>query len=191
MNARETPGRPAMLRTTACTFVRNTPPSSPNTLMTTWPSICEMLSSTLSRIGCEKLISTPGMASSAWSMASMIFSLLMPRRHCSGGFKSTKHSTILIGFGSVPSSGRPALEMTAFTSGTLRNALRMAAHWTVASVTEMPGGRFALIQIVPSLSSGKNSVPSLVADTRLTPRPARAIDNTNFRWSSAQARAGS
>src|SRR5438034_272439 len=44
----------------------------------------------------------------------------------------------------------------------------------------MPGGRLALTQMLPSLSSGRNSVPSLGIITRLTIKAAKALTTTNF-----------
>ena len=178
MNARSTPGTLAMRRNTSLTCARNTFGSSPKTLMTTCPSICEMLSSTLSRMGWEKLVSTPGSASRALSISARSFAFVMPGRHSGGGFNSTKHSAMLIGLGSVPSSGRPALEMTIFTSGTVWSNCRILAVWATASVTEIPGGRLALTQIVPSLSSGRNSVPTRGNTARLAASAATAVTTT-------------
>ena len=178
MKARSTPRTVAIRRNTSLTCSRNTFGSSPKILMTTCPSICEMLSSTLSRMGWEKLVSTPGSASRALSISARIFPFVMPRRHSGGGFNSTKHSAMLIGLGSVPSSGRPAFEMTVFTSGTVRSNCRILAVWATASVTEMPGGRLAFNQIVPSLSSGRNSVPTRGNIARLAASAMSALRTT-------------
>ena len=58
--ARDAAAFPTPRRRTAVASFRSAAPSAPNTLITTWPSICEMLSRMLSRIGCEKLASMPG-----------------------------------------------------------------------------------------------------------------------------------
>src|SRR6266581_467589 len=88
--ARITPGTSWILFNTRCTCWRKTAESSPNSLITIWPSIWEMLSSTLSRIGCENVVSIPGNAASARSISSIIFSLGNPGRqrevHPDGAF---------------------------------------------------------------------------------------------------------
>src|SRR4030095_2938951 len=89
----------------------------------------------------------------------MICPLVTFRVQVEVGFRSTRHSTMLIIFGSVPSSGRPALEITLFTSGIFRRSFRMRADWAEVSLTETPGGSVTLIQIDPSFNSGRNSVP--------------------------------
>jgi len=66
---------------------------------------------------------------------------------------------MLIGLGSVPSSGRPALDETALTSGNLRSASRISRVTFCASATETPAGRSALTHTMPSFNSGRNSVP--------------------------------
>ena len=86
-----------------------------------------MLSSTLSRMGCEKLGSMPGIVCSAAFICSISCSFDMSRRHCDGGFTSTRNSAMLIIFGSVPSSGRPAFDITDATSGNCRTVARMRA----------------------------------------------------------------
>src|SRR5207249_1584748 len=78
---------------------RSSSPSGPNTLITICPSICEMLSSTLSRMGCEKDSSTPGKTDIFCENCSISFSRVSPCGHSAGGFRSTKNSVILIGFG--------------------------------------------------------------------------------------------
>src|SRR5437899_2606030 len=70
----------------------------------------------------------------------MMRSLVMFLRQAEAGFRSTKNSAILMGLGSVPSSGRPAFEMTVRTSGTHLSSRRICAQRRVASDTEMPGG---------------------------------------------------
>src|SRR5438094_12142 len=56
-----------------------------------------MLSSTLSRIGCEKLASTPGRIAIAASISRTTCSLVTLRFHSPGGLSPTKISTMLIG----------------------------------------------------------------------------------------------
>ena len=89
-------------------------------------------------------------------------SLVMWRVHSDSGFTSTKNSAMLISLGSVPSSGRPAFEITVRTSGNWRSSARMRAHSRDASLTEMPSGSITFTQIAPSFSSGRNSLPSCV-----------------------------
>ena len=110
--------------------------------MTIWPSICEMLSSTLSRIGCEKLGSMPGNRPTARRSSGRAddpsSTLLRPLR-C--GLRSTKNSAMLISLGSVPSSGRPAFEIDrASLPGTCRRIVpHRAPAASTLSVTEMLG----------------------------------------------------
>ena len=93
--------------------------------------------------------------------------LIMWRFHWSWGQMSTRNSAMLICLGSVPSSGRKALETTART----------------ASVTEIPGGRVKLTHTTPSFSSGRNSLPKPVASARLTPNAVAATNSTTMgRW---------
>ncbi|MCY1229488.1 hypothetical protein D9M72_418520 [compost metagenome] len=161
------------------------------TLITIWPLICEMLSRMLSRTGCEKLGSMPGSWRRFLSISPMMPRLLKPSRHCFSGLRSTRISTVLISLGSVPSSGRPTLEMVVLTSGVLRITLRSSRAWSRASSTETDAGRSKLTHIEPSSSSGRNSLPrNLPTPTVATSRP-RAVPITIFLWSSAQASIGS
>ncbi len=98
---------------------------------------------------------------------------------------------MLIGLGSVPSSGLPHLEMTLSTSGTEARAERNRPLMRCVSVTDTEVGRLTLIQIEPSFSSGRNSVPSLGATARLAASAARAAPITAFLLRIAQASAGS
>ena len=100
-----------------------------------------------------------GMVCSACSICSISCSLVTFLFHSVRGFRSMKTSTILIGLGSVPSSGRPACDIAEITSGNCRMIARMRAHIFDVSLTEIPGGKVRLTQKVPSFSSGRNSVP--------------------------------
>ncbi len=97
---------------------------------------------------------------------------------------------MLMSFGSVPSSGRPAFEVTLTTSGDLRIASRMRRFSTCASVTDTLVGRNTLTQIEPSFSSGRNSVPSRGTSARLAASASTAAASTAFGRARAQARAG-
>src|SRR6266852_296963 len=98
---------------------------------------------------------------------------------------------MLIGLGSVPSSGLPHLEMTLSTSGTDASAERNRPLMRCASVTDTEVGRLTLIQIEPSFSSGRNSVPSLGTTARLAASATRAVPKTVFLFHMAQASTGS
>ena len=184
---------PAVLRdrfTSLLASLLSSTKSSPLTLITIWPSIWEMLSSTLSRMGCENDTSSPGSLETASSIATTIFGLVMPARHCASGFNSTKASKPLKIFGSVPSSGRPTLLITVTTSGTWRNWARMRPAINLASSGETDGGKVALTQIVPSSSSGKNSEPSVVATAAAIASATAAISITARGAPTAQRKAG-
>jgi hypothetical protein len=56
-----------------------------------------------------------------------------------------------------------------------------------ASLTEIPGGRVMLTQMVPSFNSGRNSVPSCGTTARLAIKAPSANPRTNRRWRNAQA----
>src|SRR5207248_1256725 len=144
-----------------------------------------MLSSTLSRMGCEKLGSMPGIVWSDAFMRSIRRSFVTPRGHSASGRTSTRNSAMLIIFGSVPSSGRPAFERTETTSGNRRSIPRIRASCRDVSVTEMPGGNMTLIQSAPSLSSGRNSVPNAGTSRRLPASAATAAPRTILRRSGA------
>ena len=141
-------------------------------------------------MGWLKLLSTPGKASRLWSISSRIFSFDRPRVHSAGGFRSTKTSSMLIGLGSEPSSGRPALEITVLTSGVLCRMARTWAQRAMVSSTEMPAGRLRLTQIAPSLSSGRNSEPRFGTSAKLAPSATSATVITTQRWRRDQARMG-
>ena len=179
MNARETPRMPETIRSTAAACSRNVVGSSPKILMTICPSICEMLSSTLSRIGCEIAGSTPGRRPNACSICSARSSRVRCARHWDGGFRSTKNSAMLIVFGSVPSSGRPACEMTCVTSGNCRMICRTRAESRDASETETLDGNIRFTHSVPSFSSGRNSVPSCGTSASATASAATALTMTS------------
>ena len=149
-----------------------------------------MLSSTLSRMGCEKLGSMPGIVWSDAFMRSIRRSFVTPRGHSASGRTSTRNSAMLIIFGSVPSSGRPAFERTETTSGNRRSIPRIRASCRDVSVTEMPGGNMTLIQSAPSLSSGRNSVPNAGTSRRLPASAATAAPRTILRRSRANRSAG-
>ena len=188
MNARDTPRTCETARSTSLTVDRSVAGSSPKTLITIWPSVCEMLSSTLSRIGCEIAGSRPGislMASSIWADSSSRVIFLV---HSEGGFKSTKNSHMLIGFGSVPSSGRPACEITWVTSGNRRSTVRTRATMRDACDTETLGGSVRFSQSVPSFNSGRNSVPSFGTSSSAAISAAAALPTTSSGRRSARVR---
>ena len=97
---------------------------------------------------------------------------------------------MLMSLGSVPSSGRPALDVTLCTSGNLRIASRMRPFSSCASDTETLVGRKTFTQIAPSLSSGRNSVPSRGTRARLAAKATTAETITVRGLRSAQASAG-
>ena len=191
MKARFTPRTSFTAFNTCSAWPRSTSRSSPNTLITICPSICEIDSSTLSRIGCEKLGSIPGKRDIDLSISSISCRLDAPPRQWDSGFRLTRISHMLIGLGSVPSSGLPHLEMTVSTSGTDASTERNRPLMRCASVTETDVGSVTLIQIEPSFSSGRNSVPSLGTTARLAASAASAVPRTFFLLSIAQASAGS
>ena len=98
---------------------------------------------------------------------------------------------MLISFGSVPSSGLPAFDITVLTSGIVRIALRMRWFISFASVTDTDGGKGLLIQIEPSFNSGRNSVPSFGSTARLAASAPTATPMTSLRCLSAQCSEGS
>ena len=178
MKARPTPRTAVMVFRIFCTLVRRILGSSPKTLMTIWPSICEMLSSTLSRMGMETLGNTPGIESSSSLICSTSCSRVILRVHCSGGLTPTNISTMLSVLGSVPSSGRPAWLMTVSTSGNLRIMPRTLRANLVVSTIEVPGDMVMLTHIVPSFNSGRNSEPSRGTSVRLKISDATAAAST-------------
>src|SRR5262249_62275124 len=107
-----------------------------------------------------------------------------------GGLRSTKNSAILIIFGSVPSSGRPAFEMTDVTSGNWRRIDRIRAQSREASLTERLGGSIILTHSVPSFSSGRNSLPKRGTRERLPARSTSGAARTAFGCLNALNRAG-
>ena len=133
-----------------------------------------MLSSTLSRMGWSNDGSMPGIAETAASISSTRSSLVLPGRHRDSGTKSTKSSAELKIFGSVPSSGRPTFEITVFTSGTVCRALRTVRICSIASSGETDGGSVRFTHVVPSLSSGRNSLPRREPSTSATASAATA-----------------
>ena len=98
---------------------------------------------------------------------------------------------MLISLGSVPSSGRPALNTTVLTSGIFFSTSCMRPISCAASVTEMLGCSGTFSHREPSFNSGRNSVPSCGATARLaTSAPVAAISTTRLR-PSAQRNTGS
>ena len=150
-----------------------------------------MLSRILSRIGCEKLACTPGIFDSSRSISVITSRLFSPRFHSDSGFRSTSISAMLMSLGSVPSSGRPALKTTLRISGIFFSASCIRPISIDASVTETLGCKGTLSHSAPSLSSGRNSVPSCGATARLATRAAVAPSTTSLRRPNAQFRAGS
>ena len=178
MKARTTPGTPeisARMRR-ASSWMRSR--SSPRTLITICPSTWEMLSSTLSRIGWSNDGSMPGSSDTAASISRIRSSLVLPGRQRDSGTKSTKSSVELRILGSVPSSGRPAFAITVFTSGTVCSARRTAAICTRVSSGDTDGGRNRFTHVVPSFSSGRNSLPRRVAPARDTASITAATNAT-------------
>ena len=97
---------------------------------------------------------------------------------------------MLMSFGSVPSSGRPPFDMTLPTSGIVISASRMRRFMVWASVNDTDGGYGTLSQTEPSLSSGKNSVPSFGTTAMLAASAATASITISFGRSIAQRRTG-
>ena len=84
----------------------------------------------------------------------------MPSRHSSIGRNGTLNSRLKKLVTSVPSSGRPTCDMTPRTSGTEAMTSRRRGAMRAASSRETVRGMRALIQRLPSSSSGMNSPPS-------------------------------
>src|SRR5581483_8102444 len=112
-------------------------------------------------------------------------------RHSDSGLGTTSISHMLISFGSVPSSGRPDFETTVSTSGIFASAARNFAVIDCASVTDTDEGSVTLIQIEPSLSSGRNSVPSFGTTAKLAASAASAVPITIFLQPTAHTSTGS
>jgi hypothetical protein len=92
--------------------------SGPTTLTLFSPLMPDTASSTLSRIICEKLKTTPGNSRrSSASSCSVSFSLVNPMGQLSNGLSGAKISMLLKPLTSVPSSGRPSWETVVSTSG--------------------------------------------------------------------------
>ncbi len=127
---------------------------------------------------------------SACRICPVIFSRVMPGRHWSSGLMSTKISAMEMVLGSVPSSGWPALETVVRTSGTLSRAWRAMCRMRAASSLDTVGDSVKLTQVVPSLSSGRNSEPRREATTPEMPKAASAIITTLRRCTSAQSSTG-
>jgi len=68
-------------------------------------------------IGIQKILAMPGVFSLAF-ISAMIFSQVIPARHCPGGLRVTTVSNIESGAGSVGVSAWPALPNTVATSKT-------------------------------------------------------------------------
>ena len=98
---------------------------------------------------------------------------------------------MLMVLGSVPSSGWPALDTAVRTSGTVSKALRALCSTSAASSSEILAGRRRLTQMVPSLSSGKNSEPKREATPMEATKMPTAISITLPRLLSDQLSAGS
>jgi len=142
-------------------------------------------------MGWEKEGSMPGICETASSISRTRSSLVSPERHCDSGLKSTKISEELKIFGSVPSSGRPTFEMTVCTSGTLCSALRTSRIRSCASPGETDGGSMRFTQVVPSFSSGRNSLPSWEASARATASAPTAMASTRLGCATALRSHGS
>ena len=190
ISARATPGTWRTSRAMASVRRLSSARSSPASLMTICPLICEMDSSTLSRMGCENAGSIPGMALSARCISAVIFSRVMPGRHWSSGLMSTNTSTEAMVLGSVPSSGWPAFDTVVRTSGTVSSAWRAMRRMRVASSLDTEGAIPKLTQVVPSFSSGRNSEPRREATSPVAPKASSASTST-LRWcASAQSSTG-
>lgn len=122
----------------------------------------------------------PGSAESALSISSSRLRLVTFRFHSDSGLRSTKNSAMLTSFGSVPSSGRPAFDITRFTLGIPAIKARIFAVSACASVTDTLDGSGTLTQIEPSFSSGRNSVPRCGTSASAPARAATAVPITRF-----------
>ena len=165
--------------------LRSVAVSSPKTLITIWPSICEMLSSTLSRIGCEKLGSMPGhRLERASHLGRCSSSLVMFRVHSDRRLQVDEELRHVdqLGIGAVLGPARLRDHRCALRELPQQRADARAARAT-PRVTEMPGGSVRFTQIEPSFSSGRNSLPSCGA----TPSAQRASAATRRRRSRAAA----
>ena len=119
------------------------------------------ISVAVSMIGWVKLNATPGMlAVSRRASSSTSSAFVRPARQVSYGRRSTSSSLRFGPNGSVPESFRPVWEATRLTSGDSRISRRIRRAISADFSTEMPAGRLARIQMTPSSSWGRNSVPS-------------------------------
>jgi hypothetical protein len=92
---------------------------------------------------------------------------------------------MLMGLGSVPSSGRPAWLTTRETSGISCKVAR--ALWTVrfTSAGAIPAGSVKFTQMLPSFNSGRNSEPSNGTSDRHATNTAADTKSTTLGRASA------
>ena len=110
-------------------------------------------------IGIVQELAMPGNCS-ALSISAISLSVVMPGRHCAGGFRLITVSNISVGAGSVAVLARPALPKTELTSGKLLMILSCVCSTSAALVIDIPGSDAGMYSNVPSLSVGMNSLPS-------------------------------
>ena len=158
--------------------------------MTICPCICEIDSSTLSRIGCEKVTVMPGITDRLCSISARICFLLKPRVQSLSSRITTRHSSWLATLGSVPSSGRPSLEIMLSTSGVLMTISRNRCACCCDSEIDTLGSSATFNHTEPSFNSGKNSEPSREPASTAIKSPPAAIASTELRCDSAHFNAG-
>ena len=151
-----------------------------------------MFSLTLSRMGWEKLASTPGTSRTLCAISAATSS--RPRihgRHWLIGFSVTNISRLLGSVGSVPSSGRPSWVRTWVVSGVRRSSSLIFGTSRRPVASETLPGRVKVTYTAPSFSSGRNSEPSRGSRTRAAARLPAARTSTGPGFRSAKARLGS
>ena len=116
-------------------------------------------SSTRVAIGCEKLSNNPGNCSSFSSIKPCSSTRFSALDHCETGFKPMYISMLLTGSGSPPISARPIRLRVYSTSGNSINFCSRIGATDKAVSKLADGANVALKLIVPSSSSGTNSVP--------------------------------
>ncbi len=104
----------------------------------------------------------------------------MPGRHSDSGLRLITVSNISSGAGSVAVWARPALPYTEATSGKLLMIRSVICNSSPALVTDRPGRDEGMYMIVPSLSVGMNSEPSLEAGITLRASTANAAAMVSF-----------
>ena len=77
--------------------------------------------------------------------------------------------------GSVPESFRPVWELTSFTSADSLRMARMSLAISADFASEIPGGKLARIQMTPSSSWGRNSVPRKLASRKAPATMSAAV----------------